>query len=407
MARERENSGEMSQFEPVLLQRIGTALDADVAARKIPGAVVLVSRAGELAYECVSGFRDRPSNATMKIDTIFRAASMTKPIVSVAALMLMEEGRLQLWDPVATYLPEFAKVKVGVESTDDSGTRVLDFVPCVKAMTIQDLFRHTSGLTYAAFGGTQVHARYRAAGIGNLAETNETLVTKLASMPLLYQPGTTFEYGMSTDVLGRVVEVVSGKTLDVFLEERILGPLRMRDTSFRLAPEHRERFAQPLLSASGMNPLNIVYDLDGPPPQYLAGGAGLLTTAHDYLRFASALLGRGTFDGVRLLSRKTVALMTADHLPPGCGYGPFTRLLGITAPLPEYGQGFGLGVNVRTYAGRNPNAGSVGDFCWSGLTGTYFWIDPSEELIVVLMLQAPELRVHYRALLRDLVYAAL
>jgi len=204
----------------------------------------------------------------------------------------------------------------------------------------------------------------------------------------LYQPGTTFEYGMSTDVLGRAVEAISGQTLDVFLEERILRPLGMVDTTFRLPPEKRDRFAQPLLIPGGANPLDIVYDLDGPPPRYLAGGAGLLTTAHDYLRFASMLLGRGTFDGVRLLSRKTVAL-------------------GITAPLPEYGQGFGLGVNVRTHAGCNPNAGSIGDFSWSGLSGTYFWIDPSEELIVVLMLQAPELRVHYRALLRDLTYAAL
>jgi CubicO group peptidase (beta-lactamase class C family) len=274
-------------------------------------------------------------------------------------------------------------------------------------MTVQDLFRHTSGLTYAAFGATMIHAQYRAAGVGALHETNETLVTKLAALPLLYQPGTTFEYSMSTDVLGRVVEVVSGQTLDVFLDERIIAPLAMHDTTFRLPPEKRNRFAQPLLAKNGMNPLNVIYDLDGPPPAYLAGGAGILTTARDYVRFASALLGKGSFDGVRLLSRKTMELMTSDHLPPGCAYGPFTRLLGITAPLPEYGQGFGLGVNVRTHAGRNPNAGSIGDFCWSGLSGTYFWVDPTEKLVVVLMMQAPELRVHYRALLRDLVYAAL
>jgi CubicO group peptidase (beta-lactamase class C family) len=397
----------MSHFHPTILERIGETLDGDVAAGKIPGAVVLVSRAGHLAYERVSGYRDRPSRAKVELDTIFRAASMTKPIVSVAALMLMEEGRLALWDPVSTYLPEFANLKVGVERTDEAGKRILELEPCAKPMTIQDLLRHTSGLTYAPFGATHVHAQYRAAGVGNLAETNETLVTKLAALPLLYQPGTTFEYGMSTDVLGRAVEAISGQTLDVFLEERILRPLGMVDTTFRLPPEKRDRFAQPLLIPGGANPLDIVYDLDGPPPRYLAGGAGLLTTAHDYLRFASMLLGRGTFDGVRLLSRKTVALMTSDHLPPGCAYGPFTRHLGITAPLPEYGQGFGLGVNVRTHAGCNPNAGSIGDFSWSGLSGTYFWIDPSEELIVVLMLQAPELRVHYRALLRDLTYAAL
>jgi CubicO group peptidase (beta-lactamase class C family) len=397
----------MSDFDSARLDRIGEVLDADVAAGKIPGGVVVVARQGEVAYERASGYRDRPAGAPIALDTIFRAASMTKPIVSVAALMLMEEGRLQLWDPVSTYLPEFASVKVGVERTDTDGKRVLDLVPCAKPMTVQDLFRHTSGLTYAAFGATMVHAQYRAAGVGALNETNETLVTKLAALPLLYQPGTTFEYSMSTDVLGRVVEVVSGQTLDVFLDERIIAPLAMHDTTFRLPSEKRNRFAQPLLAKNGMNPLNVIYDLDGPPPAYLAGGAGILTTARDYVRFASALLGRGTFDGVRLLSRKTMELMTSDHLPPGCAYGPFTRLLGITAPLPEYGQGFGLGVNVRTHAGRNPNAGSIGDFCWSGLSGTYFWVDPSEKLVVVLMMQAPELRVHYRALLRDLVYGAL
>ena len=397
----------MTDFDSARLDRIGAVLDADVAAGKIPGAVVIVARNGDVAYERASGFRDRPSQAPIALDTIFRAASMTKPLVSVAALMLMEEGTLQLWDPVSTYLPEFASLKVGVERMGDDGKKVLDTVPCAKQMTVQDLFRHTSGLTYAAFGATMIHAQYRAAAIGSLSDTNETLVTKLAALPLVFQPGTTFEYSMSTDVLGRVVEVVSGQTLDVFLQDRILGPLAMHDTTFRLPAEKRDRFAQPLLAKNGMNPLNVIYDLDGPPPAYLAGGAGILTTAPDYLRFAYALQGGGTFDGVRLLSRKTMDLMTSDHLPPGCAYGPFTRLLGITAPLPEYGQGFGLGVNVRTHAGRNPNAGSIGDFCWSGLSGTYFWVDPAEKLVAVLMMQAPELRVHYRALLRDLVYAAL
>jgi CubicO group peptidase (beta-lactamase class C family) len=180
----------------------------------------------------------------------------------------------------------------------------------------------------------------------------------------------------------------------------------MRDTGFRLPPEKRERLAEPHLSAAGANPLKFLYDPDA-PPRFFSGGGGLLTTAPDYLRFASMLLGAGEVDGVRLLARKTVALMTSNHLPPGCGYGSFTRTLGITAPLPEYGQGFGLGVNVRIEAGRNPNPGSIGDFCWSGISGAYFWVDPVERLVVVLMLQAPELRVHYRALLRDLVYGAL
>ena len=227
----------MSDFDSARLDRIGSCLDEDVASGIIPGAVVLVESREEIVYERVSGYRDKPAGAKMAIDTIFRGASMTKPLVSVAIMMLVEEGKLQIWDPVSTYLPEFGSVKVGVERTDESGKRVLDLVPCAKPMTVQDLLRHTSGLTYAPFGATQVHAQYRAAGVGNLAETNETLVTKLAALPLVHQPGTTFEYSMSTDVLGRMVEVVSGKTLDVFLDERIFTPLGMKDTTFSLPAE--------------------------------------------------------------------------------------------------------------------------------------------------------------------------
>ena len=356
---------------------------------------MLVAHGGKLAYERAIGFRDRPAAAPMELDTIFRGASMTKPLVAVAALMLVEEGKLQLWDPVATYLPELAGLRVGIEGE----------VPA-RPMTVQDLFRHTSGFTYGPFGSTPVHAAYVAAGLANPAENNEEFVRKLATLPLLYHPGTMFEYGVSIDVLGRIVEVLDGRELDAALEARIFEPLGMQDTGFRIPPEKRARLAEPHLAASGANPLKFLYDPDS-PPRFFSGGGGILTTAHDYLRFTSMLLGRGEYDGVRLLARKTVALMTSNHLPPGCGYGSFTRALGITAPLPEYGQGFGLGVNVRIEAGRNPNAGSVGDFCWSGISGTYFWVDPAERLTAILMLQAPEIRVHYRALLRDLVYGAL
>jgi CubicO group peptidase (beta-lactamase class C family) len=271
---------------------------------------------------------------------------------------------------------------------------------------VQDLFRHTAGFTYGPLGTGLVHAAYRAAGVGDPRDTNEELVRKLASVPLAFHPGSHFEYGMSTDVLGRICEVVDGRELDAVLEARILGPLGMKDTGFALAPEKRDRLAEGNPNPGTTLTLNSVFNADAQPRWY-AGGSGLVTTAPDFYRFATALLRQGELDGVRLLSRKTVALMTSDHLPPGCGYGPFTRLLGITAPLPEFGQGFGLGVNVRIEAGRNPCAGSVGDFCWSGISGTYFWVDPVERVVAVLMLQAPELRVHYRALLRDLVYGAL
>lgn len=383
----------MPGFDKARLERVSTLLESDVAAGLIPGAVVIVSRGADLALSKAIGYRDKIANSEMQIDAIFRGASMTKPMVSVAALMLVEEGKLQLWEPVATYLPELGAVRVGE-----------DRVAPTRPMTVQDLMRHTSGFTFELFGDTPIHAAYRAADAANRAQTNAEMVTKLAQLPLLFQPGTTFEYGMSTDVLGRVVEVVSGMELDAVLAERICAPLGMLDTSFVLPPEKRGRLTEALSWSDALR--RIIYDPDQTQRWY-SGGGGILTTACDYLAFTSMLLGGGALGDTRLLSRKTVALMTSNHLPPNCAYGTFTRTLGITAPLPEYGQGFGLGVNVRTEPGRNPNAGSVGDFGWSGFFGTYFWIDPAEELIVILMLQAPERRVHYRALLRDLVYGAL
>ncbi len=354
---------------------------------------MLVSRGGETAYLRAFGYRDRAANASLDVDSIYRGASMTKPLVSVAAMMLVEEGKLQLWEPLAKYLPEFAGARVGLEGAAP-----------IRPITVQDLMRHTSGLTHELFGSTPLHAAYRAADLIDRAQTNAEMVTKLSTLPLLYQPGTTFEYGMSTDVLARVVEVVSGIEIDQFLAERIFAPLGMHDTAFSLSPEKHGRLAEAQQWSSAIEP--IIYT-PSKPQRWYSGGGGILTTAEDYLAFCSMMLGGGALGDTRLLSRKTVALMTSDHLPPGCEYGSFTRTLGITAPLPEYGQGFGLGFSIRTHPGRNPNAGSVGDFSWSGFLGTYFWIDPAEELIVILMMQAPELRVHYRALLRDLVYGAL
>jgi CubicO group peptidase (beta-lactamase class C family) len=383
----------VSAFDSARLERITTVIEGDVEAGRIPGAVVLVAHAGEPEYFRAIGYRDRGANAPMSTDAIFRGASMTKALVSVVAMMLVEEGALQLWEPVATYLPELADVRVGMERA-----------ATIRPMTVQDLLRHTAGFTYEPFGDTPVHKAYRAANVGDPNQTNAELVTKLAALPLLYQPGAVFEYGMSTDVLGRVVEVVSGMALDALLATRLFAPLGMRDTAFVLPPEKYGRLAEALQWSPAIRA--IAYD-PALPPRWNSGGGGILTTAEDYFAFTSMLLGSGTYSGEQYLSRKTVALMASDHLPPGCAYGSFTRSLGITAPFPEYGQGFGLGFFVRTAAGRNPNAGSIGDFGWSGFLGTYFWIDPAERLIAILMLQAPELRVHYRAVLRDLVYGAL
>jgi len=383
-------------FSARRLGKLRDVLAADVERGAIPGAVALVAHRGETVFAEAFGFRDRETGAAMRLDSIFRGASATKPVAAVAALMLVEEGRLHLHEPVAEYLPELAHLTVG-----------LDAAPLLRPPTIQDLFRHTAGFTYGPFGDTPVHRLYREANVMDAGQTNAEMVAKLAKLPLAYQPGSTFEYGMSIDVLGAVVEAVAGTDLRTFAHERILDPLRMADTDFVLDARDRDRLAEPHLDpVTKENPLRFVFDPARVTTWYSAGG-GLLTTASDYVRFAQMLLNGGEFGGERLLARKTVALMTSDHLPPGVAFGPFTPNLGITAPLPEFGQGFGLGVVVRREAGRNPNPGSIGDFSWPGVSGMYWWADPAEELIGILMLAAPALRVHYRSAMRNLVYQAL
>lgn len=388
------------------LQRLTEAFNADVNAAKIPGAVVLVARRGKVAYFQTFGFQDRAAGVAMKPDSIFRLASLTKPVTIVAALMLAEEGKLQLMDPVATYLPQLQNLQVGVEVQEGSGERRLALEPARRAVTVQDLMRHTSGMTYGIFGDSLIQRAYRAANTMDDQQTNAELIDKLAKLPLAFQPGTAFEYGMSNDVIGRIVEVRSGMDLDQFIMERIARPLGMNNTAFLLDPPQTSRLAQPHLKP-GAAPLVIGYN-PAKPPKWFSGGGGLLSTAEDYARFCLMLLNGGELDGVRILSRKSVELMTSNHLPPDIGYGAFTMELGLTAPLPQYGQGYGLGVGVRQEPGRSMVPGSPGDFYWGGATGPYFWVDPREQLVVVMMLQVADiqLRTHYRSLLRNLVYQA-
>ncbi len=389
------------------LQRLTDAFNADVQSGKIPGAVVMIVRQGKVAYSQSFGFQDRAAGSTMRADSIFRIASLTKPITIVAALMLAEEGKLQLMDPASVYLPQLKNLQVGVEVKDGSGERRLVLEPARREVTVQDLMRHTSGMTYGIFGDSLVQRAYRAAGTMDDQQTNAQMIDKLAQLPLAFQPGAAFEYGMSNDVVGRIVEVQSGQDLNRFILERIARPLGMRDTAFLLDAEQTTRLAQ-AQSAPGAPPLIIGYN-PAKPPKWFSGGGGLLSTAEDYARFGQMLLNGGELDGVRLLSRKSVELMTSDHLPPDAGYGAFTLELGLTAPLPQYGQGYGLGVGVRKEAGRSMVPGSVGDYFWGGATGPYFWVDPREQLVAVMMLQASDiqLRTHYRSLLRNLVYQAL
>jgi CubicO group peptidase (beta-lactamase class C family) len=376
------------------LERVSAAFREDVERGLIPGAVLMIARGGQIGYAEAFGWRDREKKAPMGLDAIFRVASMTKPVTSVAAMMLAEEGKLQIAAPVADYLPEFKDRTVGVER-----------VRAQQTMTVQDLLRHTSGLTYAQFGDSAAQMLWRDANLMTEDQTNEELVTKLADLPLMFEPGTTWEYSMSTDVLGRVVEVASGQSLADFFASRITGPLGMADTAFDATGDRMARVAEPQIDpATGAQP--PMRDV-GRPCRWASGGGGLVSTAADYLRFCQMLLNGGELDGTRLLAPGTVRHMASDHLPPDVGYGPTAReRFGALAPVPEMGYGFGLGFAVRTAAGRCPLPGSVGEYFWGGVFGTAFWIDPAEELIAVAMMLAPERRLYYRHLLRPLVYGA-
>ena len=372
------------------LARLGEVMAGEIERGRVPGAVALIARRGRLGYFESFGRRDAAGGEPMTKDTIFRIYSMTKPITSVAAMMLWEEGRFLLSDPIAKYLPDLARLDVAVDRDGE-----LERVPAVRAVTIQDLLRHTSGLTYEFRGSGPVHRMYRSAKVDSRAQSNADQVATLGRMPLLHQPGTRWEYGRSTDVVGRLIEVLSGQTLSAFFEQRILAPLGMPDTAFHVPARHHSRIAE----AFGKDPdsgvtVQLLEVRD--PPTFESGGGGLVSTAADYARFLQMLLNGGTLDGRRLLSRKTIELMTADHL------GPITGAPDLLLP----GHGFGLGFAVRLHTGIAHVPGSVGQYFWGGLAGTTFWIDPAEQLFALMLIQTPGLRDYYRTLFRDLVYAA-
>lgn len=380
------------------LARIGAWVRQEVDAKRVPGAVVMVARNGKLAYYEAIGQQDPARPDPMGKDSIFRIYSMTKPLVSVAALMMMEEGKLVLEAPVARYIPSFANVKVGVEKTDASGAKSLELVPARRPITIQDLLRHSSGLTYGFFGDSLVKKAYLDAGVGSGDFTTAEFAEKLASLPLHYQPGTTWDYSYSTDVLGRVLEVASGQSLYSLLRSRLLDPLGMKDTSFYVTDAARQaRLAEPLADDRVIG-AGAVMGNPRVAMKFESGGGGLVSTAHDYSRFLQMLLNGGTLDGRRYLSPKTVEFMTADHMGGAVVPGPLY--------LPGPGYGFGLGFAVRKATGEAPYTSPAGEYYWGGAGGTYFWVDPKTNLFVVLMMQSPKQRTAYRSVLRNMVYAA-
>jgi CubicO group peptidase (beta-lactamase class C family) len=400
------NPGELG-FNVARLERVGKVFQGYIDAQKLPGAVILIARDDKIAYFQALGFQDREKQIAMTTNSIFRIASMTKPIVTAAAMTLVEEGRLDLAAPVAQYLPEFKDVRVAGENRGDSENPNLDLEPQKRPMTVQDLMRHTAGLVYGQFGDGPVHKAYRAANVGDRNQTSAEMVTKLSKLPLAHQPGEVWEYSMATDVLGRIIEVVSGQGLDTFVEERITKPLGMESTGFYVREPDLGRLAEPQVDAAGGGRPPMI-DVTA-KPRWLSGGGGMVSTAADYLRFAQMMLHDGAWGGTRLLAPSTTALMTADALPPGLEYSSrATTAMADLAPTPAAGQGFGLGFAVRTAAGRNPLPGSIGTYYWTGAYGTTFWIDPSEKLIGILMIQAPLLETPpYRRAMRYLTYQAL
>ncbi len=373
------------------LDRLSRVLSERIAAGNIPGAVALVSRHGKVAYHHNFGRLSPASEQPMGTDAIFRIYSMTKPIVSVAVMMLWEEGRLLLSDPISKFLPAFAHTQVGVVS--GAGYTL---TPPTTPITVQDLLRHTSGLTYEFRGTGPIHKAYTEARIARLKQTNADQVDELAGLPLLHPPGTVWEYSRSTDVLGRLVEVLSGQTLGRFLSERVFIPLGMSDSGFWVPEADQGRIAEPFPKDPEFAVDVALLDVRR-PTIFESGGGGMVATAMDYARFLAMLLGNGRLGSTRLLGRKTIELMTSDHL-------------GIIKGAPDLlppGHGFGLGFAVRTHVGMAPFPGSVGNYYWGGAAGTTFWVDPAERLFAVLMIQAPQQREHYRVLFRDMVYAAL
>lgn len=394
------------------LARIDKYFQGEVEKGRLPGGVVMIARRGELAYAKTFGFRDKGANAPMADDAIFRIYSMTKPFTSVAAMILVEDGRLQLTDPVSKHLPELAGPSVSVARTDAYGKVTYVNVPAERAITVQDLLRHTAGLAYGELtANAAVKQAYTDAGLYKPGQIDYDArdvapadqVAKLARAPLVHQPGTAWEYSFATDALGRVVEAASGMRLGDFLEQRVFDPLGMSDTAFAVPAEKLPRLAEALPTdpATGApNKLIAVAEL----PKNDSGGAGAVSTAGDYLRFTQMLLNGGELDGVRILSPTTVKLMTADHLGTRIATPVEPGELLIGTP----GYTFGLGFAVRKGDGVAGVPGSAGEYMWGGYGGTYFWIDPQQKLTAVLMTQAPgPSRGFYRRQIKQLVYQAI
>jgi CubicO group peptidase (beta-lactamase class C family) len=391
-----------AHFNQQKLRRIGEFFRGEIAGGKIPGAILLIQQHGKPVYREFFGVRDVATKLPMTDDTIFRLYSMSKPITSVAAMMLVDAGKLKLDDPLAKYIPSFGKAKVGVEKKNDSGEKVLELVPVNRPITIQDLMTHTSGIVYGFYGDGMVRRLYDKARLYDGDFDNAEFAERIARLPLVVQPGTLWDYGHSTDILGRVIEIVSGKSLLHFEQDNLLGPLGMTDTSFFVAdPAKFKMIAQPMPDDS-----DFMTGFDRNPAlprKWESGGGGMLSTMADYARFSQMLLNGGSLDGRHYLSPKAFELMASDHVGPGTGISHEVFY------FPGDGFGYGLGFAVRTGPGKAkpPPPGSLGELKWDSASGCLFGIDRKQDMFFVLMEQTPTERGRIQATVKQLIYEAL
>lgn len=383
------------------LALIGKIIDSEVARDQLPGGVLAVARRGKLVHFEAYGYLDKATGTPMRTDAIFNIASMTKPMVAVAGLQLYEQGRLLMNDPLSKYFPKFADMKVAV--MDMKKENILDRVPVTRKITIQDLFRHTSSLVYGGRGTTAVHKLYPEGSTqAAVAMSGAEFLDRLSSLPLLYQPGTVWDYGFGLDVLGLIVESLSEQALDRYLQEQVWKPLGMVDTHFLIPADKAERYAKALPVDPETGQPQTLRSLTE-PTKFACGGGCTASTASDYMRFALMLANKGTFGDRRVLGRKTVEYMTSNQLAPDV-----QNMIGITGDPTRADYGFGLGVAVRTTPGIARMMGSVGDFSWPGASGTNWWVDPREELVVVWMAHSPgSIRWKYRQMINALVYGSI
>jgi CubicO group peptidase (beta-lactamase class C family) len=390
-----------AHFNLLRLDLVSEYLSAQVTEGKIPGAILLIQQHGKPVYHELFGVRDVATKLSMTDDTIFRLFSMTKPITSVVAMMLIDEGKFSLDDPVAKYIPSFANVKVGVEKKAEDGSKTLELVPPNRPPTILDLMRQTSGITYGFYGDSLVRKAYTAANIYAGDPDNAEFAERIAKLPLQNQPGTLWQYGHSTDVLGRIMEIVTGKSLLAIEREKLLDPLGMNSTRFYVPePERQKLLAKPMPNDSDFR---VGFESKAEiPMKWESGGGGMVSTMSDLTRFAQMVLDGGKFEGRRYLSPKAFAEMTTDHIGPSSGVGRDFFY------FPGDGFGFGLGFGVRTDPGyaKPPPAGSLGELKWDGASGCYFVIDRKQDMFFVLLEQTPSERQKIQPAVKRLIYEA-